>query len=81
MYGIPDEDEPLTGLMFNHVSGDAFDTIVEVARAGDLVVMPVGCRVCVVRNAQRADLPEDIADGPVELVETGGDLLGVIAMA
>src|SRR5436853_188265 len=41
VYGVPPESQPLTSLMFNHVAGDgAFDLIVAVARAADLVVLP-----------------------------------------
>jgi hypothetical protein len=43
VFGLPDEGSPRHGLMFNHVSGDAFDLLVQVADIADLVVMPVGC--------------------------------------
>ena len=80
VHGIPDEGEPLTGLMFNHFTRDAYATIVEVAQLADLVVMPIGCRICVVRDSQREHLPENLTEDPVELVQTGEDLEAVISM-
>jgi hypothetical protein len=42
--------------------------------------MPIGCRVCVVPDSQRSHLPEDLTDEPVELVETGEELVAVIEL-
>jgi hypothetical protein len=80
VYGLPDEGEPLQGLMFTHFTDAALDTIVVVAQMADLVVVPVGCRVCVVRDAQREHLPDELTNEPIELIQTGEDLAAVIAM-
>jgi hypothetical protein len=81
VYGVPNDASPWYGLMFNHVSGDAFDLIVRIAHVADLVVMPVGCPVCVVSQQQTDHLPDDLRADGVELVRTGGDLLRVISKA
>jgi hypothetical protein len=81
VYGVPDEGADLDGLTFNHVAGDAFDLIVDVARVADLVVMPVGCPVCVVDAAQRRHLPRELAHGDVEVVRSGAALRRVIERA
>jgi hypothetical protein len=74
VHGVPDAGEPVDGLMFSRVEGRAFELIFEVARAAGLVVMPVGCPVCVAAEAQIAHLPEDLAaDGVVQIA--GGDQL------
>jgi hypothetical protein len=78
VYSLPVVGRPFAGLMFTHVSGTAFDLIVAVARAADMVILPVGCPACVVFEHQRSHLPEDIAGQGVELVETGDELVSVI---
>ena len=78
VYGLPIAGRPFAGLMFSHVSGTAFDLIVDVARAADMVILPVGCPACIVFDHQRPHLPEDIAGHGVELVETGDELVSVI---
>ena len=78
VYGVPAPDEPLTGLMFNGVSGDGWDVIVAVARAAELTIMPVGCPVCLVSEAQRAHLPPDLARSGVAVVTSGAALRAAI---
>ena len=78
VYGVPEEGATLKSLMFNHVSGGGFDLLVEVARAAHLVVMPVGCPVCLVDERQREHLPPELAASGVEVVTTGDDLRRVI---
>jgi hypothetical protein len=78
VFGLPIAGRPFAGLMFTHVSGTAFDLIVAVARAADMVILPVGCPACIVFDHQRPHLPEDIAGHGVELVETGDELVSVI---
>jgi hypothetical protein len=66
------------GLMVNHASGAAiWDLLVDVARAGHLTIMPMGCATCIVDEAARADLPEGFP-GPVQVIQTGAALLRVI---
>ena len=81
VYGVPAGGAPLDGLMFNHVSGGGFDLLVDVARAADLVVMPVGCPVCVVDDRQRDHLPPEVAAEDVELVTSGRALRAVVRRA
>jgi len=54
------------------------DLIVAVARAADMVILPVGCPACVVFEDQRPLLPDDLAGQGVELVETGDALATVV---
>jgi hypothetical protein len=81
VYGVPNETSPWHGLMFNHVSGDAFELLVKVADIAELVVMPAGCPVCVVAEHQIDHLPDELRAARVEIVRTGTDLLGVISQS
>ncbi len=66
------------GLMVNHAAGsDIWDLLVEVASAGGMVIMPVGCRTCVTDQVAVDDLPSDLATSAV-VVASGTDLLRVI---
>jgi hypothetical protein len=78
VHGLPIGGRPFAGLMFKHVEGAAFQLIVAVAQAADMVILPVGCPACIVFDHQRPHLPEDIAGHGVELVETGDELVTVI---
>ena len=78
VYGVPSEGAPLDGLMFNRVSGDAFELIVAVAKTADLVIMPVGLATCLVEESQRRHLPQELRSGPVEVVPDGRALRAVI---
>jgi hypothetical protein len=61
-------------LMVNHASGAAiWDLLVDVARAGQLAIIPGGCATCIVEEEQRADLPEGVPE-PVEVIASGSEL-------
>jgi hypothetical protein len=74
VHGLPVAGRPFSGLMFAQVSDPALELVVAVAKAADMVILPVGCPACVVFEHQRPHLPADIAGHGVELVETGADL-------
>ncbi|HEY1106296.1 hypothetical protein MUN74_04450 [Agromyces endophyticus] len=77
VYGA--DDDPLTGLMLNHVEGElVWQVIFDLAVAGDWVIMPVGCPVCVVSEAQADSVPPELHDNGVVLVDSGSRLLDVI---
>ena len=56
----------------------ALELIVAVARAADMVILPVGCPACLVFEHQRLHLPPDIAGQGVALVATGTELVAVL---
>lgn len=68
------------GMMATHVDGnDTWDLLVAGAQAADWVVLPQDAPLCIVDEAQRSDLPEDmVEDFGVELVSSGAELLRVI---
>ena len=78
IYGVPPEGAPLESLMFSRVGSNGLDLLVEVAQMADLVVIPMGCPVCIVHGEQRQHLPPELTDAGVELVTTGKALLDVI---
>jgi hypothetical protein len=66
------------GVMFTHASGRrVWDVILEVARAGNWVIMPVGCPTCVPTASMIAELPDDLRAEAV-VVNSGADLLDVV---
>lgn len=68
-------------MMASHVSGDdPWDLLVTGAREAQWVILPVGCPTCITDEAQRAHLPEGLAE-EVVLVTTGAELLAVIRSA
>ncbi|MFB6611093.1 hypothetical protein ACFCVO_12270 [Agromyces sp. NPDC056379] len=73
VYGA--SEMPLHSLMFTRIAGElAWNVIFDAAVAGDWVVLPIGGRVCIVRDDQAASIPEDLAvDGHV-LVSSGREL-------
>jgi hypothetical protein len=77
IYGL---DHPERGVMINHAEGRRiWDLIVELARAGGMVVMPVGCPACGIDPDASSHLP---AGAPsFELIGSGADLLRVIETA
>jgi hypothetical protein len=77
IYGL---DHPERGVMINHADGlRIWDLIVELARAGGMVVMPAGRPVCGVDPEARRHLP---AGAPsFELIGSGADLRRVIETA
>jgi len=79
VYGVPGDGDACSALMFNHVEGAAFDLIIQVAQLSDLVVMPIGCPVCVVSERQVEHLPAELRDEGIEVVRSGRDLAAVIA--
>jgi hypothetical protein len=77
VYGL--DSVPLTGLMLNRVAGDdAWRVIYEAAVAADWVVMPVGRKICIVREAQRSSVPEGAAEEGIALVQSGTELKDVV---
>jgi hypothetical protein len=77
IYGL---DHPEVGVMINHAEGvRIWDLIVELARVGGMVVMPVGCPVCGVDPEAGRHLPPKAP--PFEVIESGADLLRVIETA
>ena len=67
------------GLMITHASGEfIWQVMVDVAIAGDYVIMPVGCAVCVVHQEMMDQLPEVLRDRAV-LVRSGSDVLSVLS--
>ncbi len=81
VYGLKEADS----LMFNHVSGQhVWDVMVEVAKAGSYVIMPVGCPTCVVDAADAVELPEVLGDElgtGVLIVHSGAELLAAVESA
>ena len=66
-------------MMAHHVSGqDAWDLLLEGARAANWVIMPVGCPTCLTRPDQREELPAELRADAV-VVDTGADLRAVTA--
>lgn len=66
------------GMMTNHVSGvDAWDLLVQGAKAANWVILPLDAPVCLTGPGQREELPEDLGELIVE-VDSGADLLAVI---
>lgn len=66
------------GMMANHVSvRDPWDLLFRGARAGDWVIMPMGCPTCLTRSGQREELPAELGDDVV-LVDTVVGLRAVI---
>ncbi|MCE4025449.1 hypothetical protein LXM50_05645 [Microbacterium sp. Au-Mic1] len=76
IYGLSDE-----GMMATHVDGgDAiWDLLVSTARAANWTILPVGCAVCIFTTEMEAALPEGLGDDGVKIIESGADLLRVIA--
>lgn len=76
------EDDVIDGLMCNHVAGGAaWDVIYAVAVAGDWVIMPVGCPVCVISDEQIATLPKGLGDPASTRVNSGAKILDAIRSA
>jgi hypothetical protein len=68
-------------LMINHASGQIiWQIMVDVARAADWVIMPVGCPVCVLREEMINDLPAELQDDAV-VVGSGAEVLDVVPQA
>jgi hypothetical protein len=78
VHGLPIAGRPFAGLMFADVREAALELIVAVARAADMVILPVGCPACLVFEHQRPHLPPDIAGQGVALVGTGAELVAVL---
>ena len=74
VYGVGSDS-----LMFNHAGGVLiWQVMVDVAKAADWVIMPVGCPVCVVRAEMIRELPAGLKDDAV-VINSGADLREVIA--
>jgi hypothetical protein len=76
-YGL---DDLSTGLMFTHLNGhEIWNVVFDVARAGGFVVMPMGCPVGVLNEADIEHLPTSLVeDEGVVVVMTGADLLQLV---
>jgi hypothetical protein len=74
VYGL---DHPEQGLMLNHAEGRRiWDVIVDVARAGGLVIMPVGCPSCVVDPDLAGHLPPEAP--AARIVGSGAEVLAIV---
>jgi hypothetical protein len=81
LYGAQ-EGEAIQGLMFSRLGGGVgvFELMVRVARAGDMVILPLDVPPCVVRAAQLAELPPELRGqipSPV-LVSSGAELHSLV---
>lgn len=74
--------ESLDSLMFSRPAGgtEIFDLIVDVARAGRMVIMPAGCPPCVTDDGGLRTFPDDIAEalGHPVVVTDGSELLELV---
>ncbi len=78
VYGA--DEVPLHSLMFDHIDGDlAWDVVFDAAVAGDWVVLPVGCRVCIVDDAHADSIPAELRDVGHTLVRSGSELRAAIS--
>lgn len=69
VYGLGGES-----LMFSHAGGEViWQVIVDVARAADLVIMPAGCPVCVMREDMISGLPAELQDDAI-VIRSGAEL-------
>jgi hypothetical protein len=67
--------------MFNHASGQViWQVMVNVAKAADWIIMPVGCPVCVMREDMISHLPAELRDNAV-VVRSGTEVLDVMDQA
>ena len=74
VYGLTGED----GFMVNHASGSSvWGVLVDVSIATDLVIMPVGCPICLTSSEQLGELPAELRTDTV-VIESGDDLLRTI---
>jgi hypothetical protein len=78
VHRLPVAGRPFEGLMFAGVTAEAFDLIVTVAEAADMVILPLGCPACIVSESQRTHLPDDIAGDGVVVVQSGAALVAVV---
>jgi hypothetical protein len=82
VYGLDDDEERVeaVAVMVNHASGRAlWDVLYDAARAAGLVVMPVGCPVCVTDERQIPHLPPELVDAAgVVVVRSGADILAAV---
>ncbi len=77
VYGI---DEPASGLMFNHISGESvWQVMFDVAAAAGFTIMPIDCPACVPPGVSSDDLPTPFCDEAV--VVTSGDALRAIVLS
>ncbi len=78
IYGV---EKLASGFMATHIDGvELYDVLVTVAQTCDLVILPVGCSVAVVRAEQLDHLPDDLREDVV-LVTSGADLRALIERA
>lgn len=69
------------GFMVNHASGELiWDVLVDVARATEFVILPVGCGTLIPYEGMRASVPDGFPR-PIVLVAAGADLLAAIRSA
>lgn len=75
LYGM---DDPSSGFMVNHASGDAiWQVIVDAAVAGGFFIMPAGCPPAVVPGTDAAQLPPELRPAATN-VRSGEDLKRLI---
>jgi hypothetical protein len=74
VYGVGSDS-----LMFNHAGGESiWQVMVDVARAAEWVIMPVGFPVCVMREDMISELPAELQDAAL-VISSGADLRDAIA--
>jgi hypothetical protein len=73
VYGISTDH-----LMINHAAGEhIWQVMVEIARAANMAIMPIGCPTCVVDKAMISSLPAELRQEAV-VVSSGKELLTII---
>jgi hypothetical protein len=76
VYGIGSD-----ALMFNHASGQViWQVMVNVAKAADWIIIPVGCPVCVMREDMISHMPAELRDNAV-VVRSDTEVLDVMDQA
>ena len=73
VYGL---DQP-SGFMANHIGDAIWDLLVEAARVGRFVILPMSGPACVVDPDHVEDLPPDAREAAV-VVQNGAQLLAAI---
>jgi hypothetical protein len=79
LYGLA-PDEPIDGLMFNRAGPGIYELIYEVAKAGDMAIVPPDLGPFLIREEQREHLPADLVAGAV-VIPSGADLVRAISGA
>ena len=79
LYGFG-SGESFDGLMFHHAGAEIYTLMYDIALAADLVIVPPDVGPFLVREEQRHDLPEELAESAV-VAESGAGLIRAIESA